>query len=302
MVLAAVDPTRLARQVVDLSRSRGHVRPLEKGSVVRMETDLAEGLPPVLGAESELREALINLVFNAVDAMPRGGPLLLRTRTSGPTVSIEVADSGTGMDEETRRRCLEPFYTTKGEGGTGLGLAMVYGIVQRHQGDLEIDSTPGAGTTIRMILPVAVPVAPVAVAAAAPAPARQRLLVVDDDPLLLKSLRDILEADGHVVVTASGGQAGLAEFKAAQAAGKPFATVITDLGMPHVDGRAVAQGIKAMSSRTPVIMLTGWGKRLLAEDDIPAHIDRVLSKPPKMSELRLALAECAAASATSQPA
>src|SRR5579862_8182159 len=110
-----------------------------------------------MGADNELREALINLVFNAVDAMPDGGSLTLRTLVAkeDTIVQVEVSDSGVGMDEETRSRCLEPFFTTKGERGTGLGLAMVYGTVQRHGGQIEIASEPDKGTTVSLIFPVA---------------------------------------------------------------------------------------------------------------------------------------------------
>jgi signal transduction histidine kinase len=123
-----------------------------------MEVDLAAGLPAVLGIETELREALINLVFSAVDAMPTGGTLTLRTRppaAEGQPARLEVVDAGIGMDESTRRRCLEPFFTTKGERGTGLGLAMVYGVVQRHGADIEIESVVDHGTTMRILLPPA---------------------------------------------------------------------------------------------------------------------------------------------------
>ena len=116
------------------------------------------------------------------------------------------------------------------------------------------------------------------------------MLVVDDDPLLLKALSDILENDGHQVVTANGGQAGIETFSAALAQKNPFAVVISDLGMPRVDGRAVASSVKSISRSTPVILLTGWGQRLLAEGDIPPHVDRVLPKPPKLRDLREALA------------
>src|SRR5207247_5763186 len=135
---------------------------------------------PIMGVESELREALTNLVLNAVDAMPDGGTLTLRTsvasgqsaaaNVSAPgRVQVEVTDTGVGMDEETRRRCLEPFFTTKGERGTGLGLAMVYGMVQRHGGDLEIESQPGKGTTVRVIFPALTAEATPSVRTATPA-------------------------------------------------------------------------------------------------------------------------------------
>jgi CheY-like chemotaxis protein len=293
--LGPVKLNDLVQQVVDLTRARWNDMPQQRGIVIQMRFDLMPGLPPIMGAESEIREALINLVFNAADAMPNGGVLTLRTKMPDKNIYVEIADTGTGMDEETRRRCLEPFFTTKGERGTGLGLAMVYGIVQRHNAELEIESELGKGTTIRMVF---TQTSSSAVAGSTELSSlvsvlpRLRLLVVDDDPLLLKVLRDILEADGHVVVTANGGQAGIDAFQSALARHEPFGAVITDMGMPYVDGRAVAGAIKAMSPVTPVILLTGWGKRLTVEGDVPPHVNCVLSKPPKLSELREALAQC----------
>ncbi|MEO6748823.1 MAG: response regulator, partial [Casimicrobiaceae bacterium] len=120
-------------------------------------------------------------------------------------------------------------------------------------------------------------------------PTRLRLLIVDDDPVLLKSLTDTLEADGHVITSANGGKEGIAAFQAALASAKPFAAVITDLGMPYVDGRKVAAAVKQASPATPVILLTGWGQRLVAEGDIPQCVDRVLPKPPRLRDLRDAL-------------
>ena len=127
------------------------MKPQQRGVVIEARTELAAQLPPITGSQSEMREAMTNLVLNAADAMPEGGTMTLRTRgTPQGEVIIEVCDTGVGMDEDSRRRCLEPFFTTKGERGTGLGLAMVYGIAQRHGALLEIDSEPGWGTTVRM--------------------------------------------------------------------------------------------------------------------------------------------------------
>jgi CheY-like chemotaxis protein len=209
------------------------------------------------------------------------------------SVQLEVVDAGIGMDEETRRRCLEPFFTTKGERGTGLGLAMVYGAIQRHSANIEIESAVGQGTTIRLSFPIpTAPTAGVEVSAGAGVVPPLRVLVVDDDPLVLESLRETLTADGHGVTTADGGQAGIDTFLAARAQGNPFPVVITDLGMPYVDGRRVSSAIKTAAPETIVLMLTGWGQRLVAEGDIPPHVDHVLSKPPKMRALREALAQC----------
>jgi signal transduction histidine kinase/ActR/RegA family two-component response regulator len=296
-ILSRVDLSLLGKQVLDLTRARWSDMPQERGVMIQLNIELPDGLSPVAGVESEIREALTNLVFNAVDAMPDGGTLTLRTRaitTSAKTkyVAVEVSDSGIGMNEETRRRCLEPFFTTKGERGTGLGLAMVYGIVQRHHGEIEIDSASGKGTTMRMLFPeTSLATADDSAVAPEAIPSRLRILVVDDDPLLIKSLRDALETDGHLVTTANGGKEGIEAFQQSLTRGERFAAVITDLGMPYVDGRKVSAAIKAASPLTPVILLTGWGQRLIEEGDAPKDVDRVLNKPPKLRELRAALTE-----------
>lgn len=295
--LVSVDLNVVIQQVVDLTRARWFDMPQQRGVVIDLRQELAPNLPPVLGIESEIREALINLVFNSIDAMPQGGTLALRTRLVAPLaagadarVAIEVADTGTGMNEETQRRCMEPFFTTKGERGTGLGLAMVYGIVQRHGGEIEIESDQSRGTTMRLSFPQATGAAAFLAPPRARPAQRLRLLIVDDDPLLLKSLRETLEGDGHIVTTAGGGQAGINAFSDAAKGAEPFAAVITDLGMPYVDGRKVAAAVKAHSPNTPVILLTGWGNRPPAEGDAFPAVDRVLSKPPKLRSIREALA------------
>ena len=176
---------------------------------------------------------------------------------------------------------------------------MVYGMIQRHSAALELNSEPGKGTTFRLMFPMYSPAFMTTVRIPTQMVARRlRILLVDDDPLLIKSMQDTLEADGHVIMAASGGQAGIDMFSAAAARkDKAFDVVVTDLGMPYVDGRKVAAVIKNASAATPVIMLTGWGQRLLAENDIPPHVNRVLSKPPRLHELRAALAELTSTSA-----
>jgi len=306
LTLKPLSLNQLVQQVADLTRARWSDMPQQRGIVIRMEIEAAADLPDVMGVESEVREALINLIFNAVDAMPEGGVLTLRTRMADEassngdagaaprSVQVDVIDTGVGMDEGTRRRCLEPFFTTKGERGTGLGLAMVYGVVQRHSADIDIASKPAAGTTVSLKFAVATGpiVGSQSPPTAADLPAHLRLLVVDDDPLLLKSLRDALESSGHSVTAAGGGQEGIAAFHEAQRLATPFDAVITDLGMPYVDGCKVASAVKHASAKTPVLLLTGWGQRLVAEGDIPPHVDGVLSKPPKLRELLEALARC----------
>jgi signal transduction histidine kinase/ActR/RegA family two-component response regulator len=293
--LAPLELNPLVNQVLALTSARWRDLPQERGIVIDVRTELPGGLPQILGTESDIRDALTNLVFNAVDAMPEGGTLTLRTRTVAQLVELEVRDTGAGMDEATRHRCFEPFFTTKGERGTGMGLAMVYGMVQRHDAQIEIESAPGAGTAVRLQFKVAPSTAAIAAKPVATRPHRPlTLLVIDDDPLVAQSLLHVLNHEGHAVTTADGGQAGIDAFTAATRQSKPFDVVMTDLGMPYVDGRAVAAAVKALSPRTPVLLLTGWGQRLSTEQTVPEHVDRLLSKPPKLADLLAALAELTA--------
>jgi len=290
MVLERVQLNELVKQVMALTHVRWSDMPQQRGVTIVLNLALENPLPVVMGADSEIREGLTNLVFNAVDAMPEGGTLTLRTRAEAPArVIVEVSDSGIGMNEDARSRCLEPFFTTKGERGTGLGLPMVYGMVQRHSGDIAIESELGHGTTVRLTFAAAVGEVPVQAPMAVEVPTGLHLLLVDDDPVLLKSLRDALEADGHTIVTANSGREGIETFREAHEDQQPFAAVVTDLGMPYVDGRQVANAVKTTAPDVPVILLTGWGQRLQAEGDLPAHVDLVLAKPPRLRELRDAL-------------
>jgi PAS domain S-box-containing protein len=303
-VLARVDLNRLVEQVIDLTRARWSDQPQLRGIMIELRSELSDELSPIAAVEGEIRDALTNLIFNAVDAMPDGGTLTVRTRKMTVDASdvmpagdqrtcVEVSDSGVGMDEETRRHCLEPFFTTKGERGTGLGLAMVYGAVQRHGGEMEIESELGRGTTVRLVFPAAT--ATLGTTVQPEEPYRPggplRILLVDDDPVVAESLCNALNGDGHLVTKADGGRAGIDEFLAAKERGEPFAIVITDLGMPHIDGRKVAAAIRAACPTTPIVLLTGWGQRLAEEQGVPPGVTRVLSKPPKLREVRVTLAE-----------
>ena len=305
LVLARIPLNEMVKQAVELTRPRWSDMPQERGIVVKLSLELAPDLPDIMGAEGEIRDALTNLIFNAVDAMPEGGTITIRTgkvaneaaapgEVATAAVHLAVGDTGIGMDEETRRRCLEPFYTTKGERGTGLGLSMVFGMVQRHSAELEIESSVGMGTAVRLIFAAA----GTANAPAASLPGQRQvvplnLLIVDDDPLITESLNEILTGEGNSVTIATGGQEGIDMFLSARQRHEPFDAVITDLGMPYIDGRRVAAAVKASSPGTPVILLTGWAQRLRADDEIPPDVDRVLNKPPRLRELRALLSELA---------
>ncbi len=293
-VLTPLDLNAVVIQAIELTQPRWRDVPQERGLTIDLQTDLQDDLPAVLGLESEIRQAVINLVFNAVDAMPEGGTLTLRTRertAPPPRIILEVRDTGVGMNDEIRRHCLEPFFSTKGERGSGMGLATVFGTMQRHEGDLNIVTAPGEGTTVRLIFPLReIDDDEVTVENASPSHPL-RILCIDDEPLLRQALKETLENEGHDVVLADGGGPGLAAFRAARQQDRPFDVVITDLGMPHVDGRQVARTVKAESPETPVILLTGWGVRLDAEDNVPDAVDLMLGKPPMVEALNRALAQ-----------
>lgn len=286
----AVDVNQLVQESVALTKARWHTMSLGKGISIATRLELAEGLPPMLGSASEIRDAIVNLIFNAVDAMPAGGTITLQTSGTANGTIIEVRDTGTGMDEQTRRRCLEPFFSTKGEQGNGLGLAMVYGMLKRHDGEIEIVSEPGRGTAMRLLFPAGnvrvERAAPRSQDASRSQTTGARILIADDDPKLLESLRAALEADGHHVLTADDGQTAIDAFEAADRSGAPFAAVITDFAMPLVDGRKVSTVINQVRPGTPVIMLTAYGNRVHAQDDTLPYVDHILAKPANLVELR----------------
>ena len=279
----AVDAGKLVTQVITLTQPKWKGQMQAAGVMIDIVKELGD-VPPVRGDESALREVLTNLIFNAVDAMPMGGKITMRTRRDGNFALIEVADSGTGMTEEVRKRCLEPFFTTKGERGTGLGLSMVFGIIQRHTGTVEIESEVGKGTTFILRLPLQRMNDTVTAAAADAGEALRSLgiLVVDDEPQVREFISAALTGDGHRVETANDGADGLRRFRDGT-----FDVVLTDKAMPGMNGDQMASAIKMMKPRTPVILLTGFGQ-FLDKADLPS-IDILLSKPIGIEKLREAL-------------
>ena len=280
---APVSLKRLVEQAVTLTKPKWKDQAQAAGATVEIALEL-EAVPPVAGEESALREVLTNLIFNAVDAMPAGGTLTLRTTRRGDTAVLEVADTGTGMTAVVRQRCLEPFFSTKGERGTGLGLSMVFGIVQRHSGSLDIRSAPGQGTAFIITLPLQD--APPEAAAAAPARAPQRplrVLVVDDETPVRDTLAAVLAADGHEVALATDGADGLRRFGAGT-----FDLVITDKAMPVMNGDQMAAAIKSRAPKMPVILLTGFG--LFHDKSEFPDVDALASKPIRIPALRDAIA------------
>lgn len=294
--LQSLDLGVIAKQAIDMMQPRWRDIPQVHGINIEMRTDFDAATPEFAGIESEVREALTNLILNAIDALPKGGSITVRTRGeelagknghASAFAVLEVSDTGIGMDEQTQKRCLEPFFSTKGKRGTGLGLAMVYGVVERHQGKIEIESKPGEGTTMRILFAVRKlnTSQPNKTPESDEPPPPLRILCIDDEPALRTLVQEILVNDGHKIEMADGGQAGIKAFEAAMERKDPFDVVITDLGMPMVDGHAVARAVKSQSA-TPVIMLTGWGAFFKGDGDVPTEVDGILSKPPRLREIR----------------
>jgi signal transduction histidine kinase len=243
----------------------------------------ADDAPRIQCDPAEMREMLTNLIFNAVDAMPQGGRITIRARSQGNWVLIEVVDTGTGMTPDVRDRCLEPFFSTKGEHGSGLGLAMIYGIVERHNGKLEIDTAPGRGTTFIIRLPRQQSTEIEKAEAAAPLLGPLDILVVDDQPILCEVLVNYLEGDFHRVETAGSGEQAQALCQS-----RKFDLLITDKAMPGMTGDRLAAAVRETSPETRVILLTGFGENGATASE-SEEIDLVVGKPVSLNTLRQAI-------------
>jgi signal transduction histidine kinase/ActR/RegA family two-component response regulator len=253
----------------------------------------------VMGDESELREVLVNMVFNAVDAMPQGGSLTLAAEDVDGSVVISVADTGTGMPPEVKSRIFDPFFTTKGKAGMGLGLAVSFGIIRRHEGSVEVESEVGSGTKFKIILPkadvvdepilVSPQIAKLELEKSNPNISRSfngpqpKILVVDDEEPVRELLRDLLESEGCRVYLAPGGREALSIF-----AVQEFDGIFTDVGMPGMSGWELAHAIRQSNATVPIAVITGWGSAVGSDEQKEARVDWVVTKPfraERISEL-----------------
>ena len=280
---------QIVEQAITLTRPKWQEQARSRSLQIEVQTDFGE-LPLLQGDPAELREMLTNLIFNAVDAMPEGGCITVHSKLDDGEACLYIKDTGTGMDEETRRRCLEPFYTTKGDRGTGLGLSAVYGIIERHRGSMEIESEPGQGTSFCIRLPVA-DSAPVTheeggEVATGPGAEIQRILVVDDQDIICELIQQQLAEDGHAVQTAGSGEEALAKMT-----GDEFDLIVTDQSMPGMTGEELALAVKEQRPGTPVILLTGFGGASAESQDTPPGVDLILGKPATAFDLRRAIVQ-----------
>ena len=296
--LIAVD--QLLLEIIEMTRPRWKNAAEANNIQIRFESRISTNAF-IMGDESELREVLVNMIFNAVDALPKGGLIILAAEEAGGSVSISISDTGHGMSEEVRTRVFDPFFTTKGKAGLGLGLAVSYGIVSRHEGGIEVESEVGHGTTFRINLPKveaeAAALHEAKVSAEPPTliplPTRGRklkILVVDDEAPLREIIGEMLQREGHEVRLADGGRQALELFDA-----ESFDAVFTDIGMPGMNGWELTRSIRARDGRIPMAVITGWGNAVGAQEQSEAGINWVVTKPftaARISELAHEVSRC----------
>jgi CheY-like chemotaxis protein/two-component sensor histidine kinase len=277
------DANEVVHDAIELTRARWRDAAQQRGTTIEVVAE-TENVSPAAGSAAELREVLVNLIFNAVDAMPEGGRIVLHTHEHDGRVIITVSDNGTGMSESVRSRIFEPFFTTKGARGNGLGLSASYGIISRLGGSITVDSALGQGTTFTIELPAGELHEP---RAAAPEVARGPLdlLVVDDEPQMLMTTAMMLEIEGHHVVTAGTARAALNAIE-----GGRFDAVLTDLGMPEMNGLQLTEALRARGHTLPVYLITGWGLELDPDEVRRTGVTDILPKPFDATKLRALLA------------
>ena len=271
---SVMDLNQTIEETISLTRPKWKSEAQSTGRDVSFDLDLGE-VPSVPGNPEEFREVLTNLIFNAVNAMPEGGTIKIATELKNGLVELRIEDNGSGMPPEVETHCFEPFYSTSGANGSGLGLVVVSSIVSRHRGRIECKSEEGKGTTFTITLPVS-DKQQVKTKSAAPAvPSRLlRVLVVDDEMLIRKLMVQFLESDGHTVDTAGTGRNGLEKFR-----DENYDLVITDWAMPEMNGAELSDAIKSESPKTPVVLMTGFDSGRREEAGTHMAADIVLGKP-----------------------
>jgi nitrogen-specific signal transduction histidine kinase/CheY-like chemotaxis protein len=288
----------LLHDVARLTAPRWRDAPQVEGRPIHLTVDAAADLA-VTGSSAALREAITNLIFNAVDALPQGGKIQLLARAQDDRVIIEVRDSGTGIPRDIQARIFDPFFTTKGERGTGLGLPQVLSIVERHLGSIDVDSDPRHGTSFTISLPMSDEAATPASARAAErmpeAPKRSiRVLIVEDEDQLARMASIVLKQRGHHVCVASSGDAALVQLEDEAR----FDLVISDLGLgPGKNGWDVAEAVRRRWPATRFVLVTGWGAAIDLAEARLRGVDRIIAKPYRIAELRQVADEVAAAGA-----
>jgi PAS domain S-box-containing protein len=287
-----VDVNRIVHDAVAIVRPRWEEKIARDNRPLDLRLDLGT-IETINGRPAALTELMTNLLLNALDAMPDGGTLTVATRSEpGRHITLTVVDTGVGMTEAVRRRIFEPFFSTKGDAGSGLGLSMVYSIVRRHGGEIRVESEPGRGATFTLTFPIASePVGTDADAALPRARRPARVLLVDDDPKVLGTLTEILQSVGHTVTAAASGAAAFAAYGPGR-----FDVVLTNLGMAGMNGWELAERLRRADANVAILLITGWGLRDEEHGRLKMlKIRKCLFKPVRPAELDAAIQDALAA-------
>jgi len=280
-----VDVNHIVEDAVAITRPRWEEKIAHDSRPMDLRLDL-RAKQHIHGRSAALTEVMTNLVLNAMDAMPEGGTLSIATKDVADAVVVVVTDTGIGMPEQVRRRVFEPFFSTKGESGSGLGLSMAYSIIRRHGGEIRVESEPGRGATFTLTVPTArEEPAPPPAPSTPPRRRAARVLLVDDEPQVLSALAELLQAAGHEVSAAASGAAALKIY----APGR-YDVVLTNVGMAGMNGWEVAERVRAVDAKVPVVFITGWGLREEERARLSAlRVQRCLFKPVRPDELDAAV-------------
>lgn len=284
--MECMDLREVVQQIPNLTRPKWKDEPQKTGREIDFQLQLTEEPAPIRGNPVELRQMLVNLVFNAVDAMPEGGTITIGLRSTDESVAMHVTDTGRGMTDEEQRRCLEPYYSNR-PNGSGLGLSVCYGIVQKHNGNIRLSSRSGAGTTFDISFPrMLEPEEPQReVPPPTASPAEKHILYIDDDEQVRDATKWMLQVLGHRVDLAEDGPSGLSKFREGG-----YDLVITDLGMARMDGSEVVRAIKETDPTFPVALITGWPASDVAKRfSDTVRPDWIIEKPATLEDFQTAL-------------
>jgi PAS domain S-box-containing protein len=277
--LEPVDLNGLVRDAIEITRTRWLDDARSRGLTYTVQFEAGE-IHPVMGDGSQLREVFVNLIINALDAMPSGGPLRISSHEARGEAVVRFADEGTGIPKTIRERIFEPFFTTKGALGTGMGLAVSYGIMTRHNGRIEVESDVGRGSAFTLVFPSAGDVTIPAPAQPAALVSALSVLVIDDEDVVREVLADLLEEQGHKVLQVESGRDGLEALERS-----PVDVVFTDLSMPEMDGWAVARAVRQRYPKVRVVMVTGYGTSVASHTEQLHLVDAVLGKPFEFDDI-----------------
>ncbi len=286
LLLQAIKFNDLVREAIEMSTPVWKDGPDAKGISIEIIDTFTEEELIILGNDTDLREAIINLIFNSVDAMPQGGKIHLATYTKNESIYLDLSDNGIGMTEETKSRIFDPFFTTKGINHSGLGMSMLYGTIKRHNGSIDIKTTPGKGTTFTIVLPKGKECIEKRSEESNPAIKAEKvnILIIDDLPEVSIVLSEILSNEGHQICSFNSGTRGIEAFKKGD-----YGILITDLGMPDASGWEVINTARQIKPDVIIGVVTGWD---ISEKEIKQKgVDFLINKPFELNEIVQAVAK-----------